>query len=72
MSAPKFFSLKVKDVRPETNDCVSVALEVPDELKDIFRFAPGQYLTFKKHIKDAEVRRSYSICCSPNDNGCAA
>ena len=68
MSAPKFFSLKVKDVRPETNDCVSVALEVPDELKDIFRFAPGQYLTFKKHIKDAEVRRSYSICCSPNDN----
>jgi ring-1,2-phenylacetyl-CoA epoxidase subunit PaaE len=68
MSAPKFYPLKVKEVRPETNDCVSVALEVPDELKETFRFAPGQYLTFKKHIKDAEVRRSYSICCSPNDN----
>ncbi|HTM65541.1 MAG TPA: 1,2-phenylacetyl-CoA epoxidase subunit PaaE [Flavipsychrobacter sp.] len=68
MSAPKFFSLKVKEVRPETNDCVSVALEVPDDLKETFRFAPGQYLTFKKHIKDAEVRRSYSICSSPNDN----
>jgi len=68
MSAPKFYPLKVKEVRPETNDCVSVALEVPDDLKQTFRFAPGQYLTFKKHLKDAEIRRSYSICCSPNDN----
>lgn len=64
----KFYSLKVKEVRPETADCVSVALEVPEELKEVFRFAPGQYLTFKKHMHDAELRRSYSICCSPNDN----
>lgn len=68
MSTPKFYSLKVKEVRPETNDCVSVALEVPDELKETFRFAPGQYLTFKKHMQGAEIRRSYSICCSLNDN----
>ncbi|MGN6567616.1 MAG: FAD-binding oxidoreductase, partial [Flavipsychrobacter sp.] len=68
MSAPKFYPLKVKDVRPETADCVSVALEVPEELVAIFKFAPGQYLTFRKHVKDAEVRRSYSICASPNDN----
>lgn len=64
----RFYPLKVKEVRPETADCVSVALEVPDELKETFRFAPGQYLTFKKHMNDAELRRSYSICCSPNDN----
>ena len=68
MSVSKFYSLKVKEVRPETSDCVSVALEVPDELKELFRFAPGQYLTFKKHLKDAEIRRSYSICCSPGEN----
>lgn len=55
-------------MRAETADCVSVALEVPDELKDTFRFAPGQYLTFRKHMDDAEIRRSYSICASPNDN----
>ncbi len=65
MSAPKFYELKVKDVRPETSDCVSVALEVPDELWEHFRFAPGQYLTFRKHMEGAEVRRSYSICVSP-------
>lgn len=67
MSALKFYPLQVKDVRPETADCVSVSLVVPDELSELFRFAPGQYLTFRKHINDAEVRRSYSICTSPRD-----
>jgi len=68
MSVSKFYPLKVKEVRPETADCVSVALEVPEDLQALFQFAPGQYLTFKKHVQDAEIRRSYSICCSPNDN----
>jgi phenylacetate-CoA oxygenase/reductase, PaaK subunit len=68
MSAPRFHSLKVKEVRPETADCVSVALEVPEELADAFRFAPGQYLTFRRHEDGAEMRRSYSICVSPKDN----
>jgi ring-1,2-phenylacetyl-CoA epoxidase subunit PaaE len=67
MSVLKFYPLKVKDVRPETADCVSVSLEVPAELTDTFRFAPGQYLTFRRHFDKAEVRRSYSICASPKD-----
>ena len=67
MSALKFYPLTVKDVRPETADCVSVSLEVPGELAERFRFAPGQYLTFRRHFDDAEVRRSYSICASPKD-----
>lgn len=67
MSALKFYSLKVQDVRPETADCVSVSLEVPAELRELFRFAPGQYLTFRRHMDGAEVRRSYSICSSPKD-----
>ena len=67
MSVLKFYPLQVKDVRPETADCVSVSLEVPAELAETFRFAPGQYLTFRRHFGDAEVRRSYSICSSPSD-----
>ena len=59
--------MKVKEVRQETADCVSVALEVPEPLRELFRFAPGQYLTFRKHMNDAELRRSYSICCSPGE-----
>ena len=67
MSSIKFYSLKVNDVRPETADCVSVSLEVPAALQETFRFAPGQYLTFRRHFDGAEVRRSYSICSSPRD-----
>lgn len=68
MAVPRFYPLKVKDVRQETADCVSVALEIPSDLTETFRFAPGQYLTFRKHMDDAEIRRSYSICASPSDN----
>lgn len=67
MSVAKFYPLKVKEVRPETAECVSVALEVPAELEETFRFAAGQYLTLRTHIDDADIRRSYSICASPMD-----
>ncbi len=67
MSAPRFYELKVIDVRPETADCVSVALEVPADMQDQFVFQPGQYLTFRRYFEGAEVRRSYSICSSPKE-----
>ncbi|MEO0898724.1 MAG: 1,2-phenylacetyl-CoA epoxidase subunit PaaE [Bacteroidota bacterium] len=62
-----FYSLIVKDIRKETSDCVSVAFDVPEELKDTFSFTQGQYLTLRTHINGEEVRRSYSICNSPLD-----
>ncbi len=68
MSALKFHSLKVVDVRPETADCISVSLEVPADRKDLFVFTPGQYLTFRTHLDGVELRRSYSICSSPKEN----
>ncbi|MEO6833501.1 MAG: 1,2-phenylacetyl-CoA epoxidase subunit PaaE [Chitinophagaceae bacterium] len=67
MSALRFYELKVADVRPETIDCVSVALELPEELKSNFNFTPGQYLTFRVQLAGAEVRRSYSICAAPHE-----
>ena len=67
MSALKFHPLTVIDVRPETADCVSVSVAIPAELQDAFRFQPGQYLTFRMNMDGAEIRRSYSICSSPND-----
>jgi len=65
---PDFKPLTVKEVRRETADCVSIALEVPESLKTDFEYLPGQYLTFKQHINGEEVRRSYSICTAPSDN----
>ncbi len=61
----KFYPLKISDVRRETKDCVSIAFEVPEDLKEAFKFTQGQYLTLRTHIGEEDVRRSYSLCSSP-------
>jgi len=63
-----FEQLPVREVRRETNDCVSIAFEVPENLKASFQFIQGQYITLKTKIGGEEVRRSYSICSSPLDD----
>jgi len=64
----QYYSLKVKDIRPETQECVSVAFDLPESLREEFRFVEGQYLNLKKKFNGDEVRRSYSICSSPADD----
>src|SRR6187399_2569368 len=63
-----FHQLTVKEVRKETEDCVSVAFEIPEELKESFLFQQGQSLTMRKTLNNEDVRRTYSICSSPLDN----
>ena len=67
MLAPRFHRLAVKDLRRETRDAVSLTFAIPDELKDDYRFLPGQYLTLRTTMDGEEVRRSYSICSGPDD-----
>jgi ring-1,2-phenylacetyl-CoA epoxidase subunit PaaE len=64
----RFHSLKVIDVVKETADAVSVAFEVPAELKESFNYIQGQYLTLKFTVNGEELRRSYSICSSPAED----
>lgn len=68
MSSPKFHSLKVKSIKRETSDSVSITLDVPQDLRNDYSFTQGQYITFKKNFDGEELRRSYSICSSPLDN----
>lgn len=64
----KFYPLKVRDIRRETPDTVSVSFEVPDTLRETFRFVQGQHLTLRTGINGEEVRRAYSICTAPHEN----
>jgi len=64
----RFHKIKIKSITRETPDCVSVALDVPADLREAFRFTQGQYLTFRRQHQGEELRRSYSICSSPLDN----
>ena len=63
-----FVPLQVRDVKKETDDCVSISFEVSVDQKEIFVFKQGQYLPIRAIINGEEVRRSYSICSSPFDN----
>lgn len=65
--ALKFHSLKISDIRQETEDTVSLAFEIPSELRSDFTFLSGQYLTIKAEIDNEEIRRSYSLCSAPHE-----
>lgn len=64
---PKFHTLQVQEVRKETEDTVSVLFDVPAELKNDYQFIPGQYVTIKWFHENEELRRSYSICSTPDE-----
>ena len=58
----RFHLLKIIDVTRETADAVSVAFEVPENLKNDYKYIQGQYLTLKLNVNGEDIRRSYSIC----------
>jgi len=63
----QFYPLKIREIRPETREAVSLAFEVPPELENRFRFTQGQHLIVRTHLDNEEVRRSYSICAGTHD-----
>lgn len=67
MADTQFHPLKVARVEPETDLAIRVGFEVPEELREQFRFQPGQYLTLQKELDGVPVRRSYSICAGIHD-----
>jgi len=63
-----FHKIKVADVIAETESCVSILFDIPENLKLEFDFTAGQYLTIKADIEGEDVRRAYSICTAPNED----
>ena len=58
----------MKEVRQETQDCVSIAFDIPAELKELFDYKPGQYINLIKTLDGQELHRSYSLCSSPDES----
>lgn len=63
--AISFNLLPVARVVKETDNAVSIALDVPLSLKQEFQYKQGQYLTFKIQSNGESYRRAYSLCSSP-------
>ncbi len=64
----KFHPLTISNIYRETRDAVSITLTVPEAFKHLFHYEQGQYLVFKTQVNGEEIRRSYSICSSVNDD----
>ncbi|HZY17739.1 MAG TPA: 1,2-phenylacetyl-CoA epoxidase subunit PaaE [Ramlibacter sp.] len=67
MSTPLFHPLRVRSIQPDTPEAVVVSFEVPEDLRPVFGFTQGQYLTLRKEIGGQDLRRSYSICAGVDD-----
>jgi ring-1,2-phenylacetyl-CoA epoxidase subunit PaaE len=67
MTQSDFHSLRVGNVQPETDQAIRISFDVPEDLRDTFRYKQGQYLTLQSEIDGETVRRSYSICSGIND-----
>ncbi|MDW5445071.1 1,2-phenylacetyl-CoA epoxidase subunit PaaE [Polaromonas sp. SM01] len=59
-----FHPLTITRVTPEAAGAVAISFAIPSDLREVFRFQPGQFLTLKATLGTESVRRSYSICSS--------
>jgi ring-1,2-phenylacetyl-CoA epoxidase subunit PaaE len=63
----EFYPLQVESVQKLTADTVCIAFNLPSNLKREFEFIQGQYLTLRTNLNGEDIRRSYSICSSVNE-----
>ncbi len=57
-----FHRLRIDRVDRLTEDSVTISFDIPDALRDTFRFRAGQHVTVRTVLGGEEVRRTYSIC----------
>lgn len=62
----EFHALTVAAVEPLTPNAVALTFEIPEALRETYAFQAGQYITIKYRQNGRELRRAYSISCSPS------
>jgi ring-1,2-phenylacetyl-CoA epoxidase subunit PaaE len=63
-AATQFHGLTVARVDAEAGGAIAVTFAIPADLREVFAFTPGQFLTLRATIDGQDIRRSYSICSS--------
>lgn len=63
-----FHSLTINTITRETAKAVVLDFEVPEHLKDTFKFKAGQYITINTEVAGKKIRRAYSLCSSSSSN----
>jgi 3-ketosteroid 9alpha-monooxygenase subunit B len=62
----RLYPLKVSRVVEETPDARSIVFDVPERLREIFRYQAGQFLTLEVSMGENLLRRCYSLASSPD------
>ena len=65
MSKIQYHQLKVAQVIEETADARSLVFDIPAELKDLFKYKPGQFLTLRVPCGAKPLPRCYSLSSTP-------
>lgn len=60
-----FHALTVVDLRQETADTVTIVVDVPDDLRGVYRYEAGQFCNVRIRLGDDEVIRCYSMSSAP-------
>lgn len=61
-----FHALKIASVEQLTPNAVALTFDIPENLKPVFAFKAGQYITLKHQVNGQELRRAYSISSPPS------
>ena len=61
-----FHALKIAAVDRLTPNAVALTFDIPENLKEAYRFKAGQYITLKHTLDGKELRRAYSISSPPS------
>ncbi|MGA8114501.1 MAG: 1,2-phenylacetyl-CoA epoxidase subunit PaaE [Actinocatenispora sp.] len=64
---PDFHKLTLSRLDQLTDDAYVLGFAVPAELRATFAFRAGQHLTVRHVVDRDDVRRSYSICSTPEE-----
>jgi ring-1,2-phenylacetyl-CoA epoxidase subunit PaaE len=63
-----FHKLRVAELTPLTDDSLTITFDVPEELREDYRFRAGQHVAVMSEVAGDQVRRNYSIC-APQPSG---
>ncbi len=57
--------LTVSEVIKETSQATSFSFNIPADLKEKFKYEPGQFVSLFLNVNGEEISRSYSLCSAP-------
>ena len=63
-----FHKLRVAEITSLTDDALTITFEVPEALREAYRFRAGQHIAVMSDMTGDRVRRNYSIC-APEPSG---